>query len=103
MSFARGGRPGLLGTIARTAVISGTAQVTSNAINRRARLRWEQESAAQEAPPPPAATPPPPPPPAAAPAGGNQLADQLLRLADLRNAGVLTDDEFAAAKARLLT
>ena len=102
MSFARGGRPGLLGTIARTAVISGTAQVTSNAINRRARLRWEQESATQEAPPqaPPAA---PPPAMTAAPAGGNQLADQLLRLADLRNAGVLTDDEFAAAKARLLT
>ena len=99
MSFARGGRPGLLGTIARTAVISGTAQVTSNAINRRARLRWDQESAPQEAPPPA----PPAPAPAAAPAGGNQLADQLLRLADLRNAGVLTDEEFAAAKARLLT
>ncbi|UPO78103.1 hypothetical protein [Arthrobacter sp. Helios] len=59
MPFDRGGRPGLLGTIARTAVISGTAQATSNAVNRRARARSEREYAAanvpEQAPPPPPA------------------------------------------------
>lgn len=104
MPFDRGGRPGLLGTIARTAVISGTAQATSNAVNRRARARSEREYAAanvpEQAPPPPPA-PPQPAPPAAA--GGNQLTDQLTRLADLHSTGLLTDEEFAAAKARLLT
>lgn len=109
MPFARGGRPGLLGTIARTAVISGTAQATSNAVNRRARSRAERADAAQDVPaaaPPAPAAPPAGPEPAAplAPAAeGNQLADQLGRLADLHGTGVLTDDEFAAAKARLLT
>ncbi|SPD86392.1 protein of unknown function [Micropruina glycogenica] len=45
---------------------------------------------------------PPPPPPAAAPAPANDLITQLDQLAQLRAAGVLTDDEFAAAKAKLL-
>jgi hypothetical protein len=36
------------------------------------------------------------------PSGGGELAEQLSRLADLHGAGLLTDDEFAAAKARLL-
>lgn len=93
MSFARGGRPGLLGTIARTAVISGTAQATSNAVNRRARSRWERESAVQEVPMPAPV----------APAGEPQLYEQIARLAELHSAGVLTSDEFTAAKARLLT
>jgi hypothetical protein len=41
-------------------------------------------------------------PPAAAPAAGSSMADQLGQLADLHQKGVLTDDEFAAAKAKLL-
>ncbi|MBD8043863.1 SHOCT domain-containing protein [Arthrobacter sp. Sa2BUA2] len=105
MPFDRGGRPGLLGTIARTAVISGTAQATSNAVNRRARARSERDYAAanvpEQAPPPPPA--PPQPAPSAGAGGGHQLADQLTRLADLHASGVLTDEEFAAAKSRLLT
>ena len=48
-----------------------------------------------------AAPPPPPPAPAAAPAG-NDLMAELSKLADLKAAGVLTDAEFAAAKAKLL-
>jgi hypothetical protein len=47
-----------------------------------------------------ATSPAPPSPPA--PTEGRELADQLLRLADLRNSGLLTDVEFSAAKARLL-
>jgi hypothetical protein len=51
-------------------------------------------------------SPPPPPAPAAAPAPGPaaapSMADQLGQLADLHQQGVLTDDEFAAAKAKLL-
>ena len=94
MPFARSGRPGLLGTVSRTAAISGTPEGTATAATRRL-LRREPESAAPSARPP--AVPPPPP-----PAGGAELADQLSRLADLRSAGLLTDDEFAAAKTRLL-
>ena len=112
MPFDRGGRPGLLGTIARTAVISGTAQATSNAVNRRARARSERDYAAanaQAAPPPPPAPPPAAAPtspaaPTPAPAGGGaSLADQIGQLADLHAAGALTTEEFAAAKSRLLT
>ena len=95
MPFARSGRPGLLGTVARTAAISGTPQVSAK---RRAARREELETAAPGARTPPVPPAPAPPPPA----GGGELADQLTRLADLRSAGLLTDDEFAAAKARLL-
>ncbi|QSE91176.1 SHOCT domain-containing protein [Rhodococcus pseudokoreensis] len=103
----RMGRPGLLGTVARTAVITGTARATSNAMNRRAANKdaeqqarideaaqqqyAEQQAAQQQAPPPP-----PP-----APAGGD-LVSRLQELAGLKEAGVLTDEEFAAAKAKLL-
>ena len=103
----RMGRPGLLGTVARTAVITGTARATSNAMNRRAAGKdaeqqarideaaqqqyAEQQAAQQQAPPPP-----PP-----APAGGD-LVSRLQELAGLKEAGVLTDEEFAAAKAKLL-
>ena len=97
MPFTRSGRPGLLGTVSRTAAISGTPQGTANAANRRA-ARREQETAAPGARTPPVAPEPAPPPPA----GGGELANQLARLADLRSSGLLTDDEFAAAKARIL-
>ena len=95
MPFARSGRPGLLGTVSRTAAISGTPEGTATAATRRL-LRREPESAAPSARTPPVPLTPPP------PAGGAELADQLSRLADLRSAGLLTDEEFAAAKTRLL-
>ena len=50
----------------------------------------------QQAPPPQA------PPPQAAPAAGPSVADQLQQLAALHQQGMLTDEEFAAAKAKLL-
>ncbi len=98
--MGRMGRPGLLGTMARTAVIAGTANATTNAMNRRAAARQQPAAPttyAQEPPPPP-----PPPPAPAAPAGGDDLVDQLQRLGALHESGVLSDAEFAEAKARLL-
>lgn len=89
---------GLIRGMARTAVVAGTATAVSNRVSRRQAARWQQqeyEEQAQYAPPPP------PPAPAAPPAGGG-MTDELERLASLRNQGVLTDDEFASAKAKLL-
>jgi len=82
--------PGLLRGIARTAVISGTATAVSNRVSRRQAHRWAEQEAN--------AYPPEGPPPAA----GGGLVDQLKELAALREQGVLTDDEFAAQKAKLL-
>ena len=102
------GRPGLLGTVARTAVIAGTATVTTNAIHRHGAQRAaekdayaEQQQAAQQqyAPPPPPPQDAPPPPAA----GGTDLVSRLKELAQLKEAGALTDEEFAAAKAALLS
>lgn len=96
----RMGRPGLIGTMARTAVISGTATAVSGNVARRQAQRAQGAAQPQQAAPPP-----PPPAPAAAPpatAATDDLIDQLGRLADLKAAGVLDDAEFAAAKARLL-
>jgi hypothetical protein len=101
MQFARSGRPGLLGTVARTASISGTAQAKANAVNRPAARREQKSGLWDDAPvdaAPHARTPAAP----APPVGGKELADQLSRLADLRSSGLLTDTEFARAKARLL-
>jgi hypothetical protein len=104
MLARRMGRPGLIGTVARTAVIAGTASATANAVNRRQATRAQQQAeaqayeqqqyAAQQAPPPP-----PPAPSAAADVG---LGDQLTKLAELHQQGVLSDAEFATAKQRLL-
>ena len=91
----RMGRPGLVGTVARTAVIAGTAQATSNAVNRRQQARAQQQADAsayqeqQYAPPPPAPA-------------GDDLVSKINELAQLHQQGILTDEEFAAAKQRLL-
>lgn len=102
MPFARSGRPGLLGTVARTATISGTAQARADESSRRSahgELGAALPAATARNAGPSVRTPPPVSPP---PAGGGELADQLFRLADLHSSGLLTDDEFAAAKARIL-
>lgn len=110
----RMGRPGLIGTMARTAVITGTANATSRAMNRRAMARDEQRYAAdqynaqqaqqaqQYQQPPPAPAPPPTPAQVTDGPGPDDLIAQLKQLGDLRAAGVLSDAEFAAAKAKLL-
>jgi len=93
----RMGRPGLVGTMARTAVVAGTATAVSGGV----RNRQEQKAmAAQQAQAAPAAAPAPA--PAAAPAGDVDITGELTKLAEMRNNGILTDEEFAAAKAKLL-
>ena len=72
MPFSRAGRPGLLGTVARTVRLH-------DALSRDALKP---------------ATP--------TTAGGRELADQLSQLAELRSTGLLTEAEFTAAKSRLL-
>lgn len=88
--------PGLLRGMARTAVIAGTATSVSNRVSRRQANRWAQQDASaypqeQYAPPPPAPA-----------AGGEDRVQQLKDLAALKEQGVLTEQEFAAEKARIL-
>jgi putative oligomerization/nucleic acid binding protein len=88
--------PGLLRGMARTAVVAGTATGVSNRVSRRQAQRWGAQDAAaapQEQYAPPPAAP-------AAPA--EDRVDQLKELAALKDQGVLTDEEFAAEKARVL-
>jgi Short C-terminal domain len=92
---------GLIGGMARTAVVAGTATAVSNRVSRRQANRW----AAQEQPPEEYAPPPPPPPPPAAqpaPSSQNDMLDQLQQLGELKAAGVLTEAEFQAQKARIM-
>jgi hypothetical protein len=89
--------PGLLRGVARTAVIAGTATSVSNRVSRRQGQRWAQQEEAQQAPP--AAAPVAAPAPAA---GGQSTIDQLKELGELKAQGILTEEEFAAQKAKLL-
>ena len=83
--------PGLLRGVARTAVVAGTATAVSNRVSRRQADRWAQQE-----------EPPQAPPPAAAPATQQSTIDQLKELGELKAQGVLTEEEFAAQKAKLL-
>jgi hypothetical protein len=95
--------PGLLRGVARTAVVAGTATAVSNRVSRRQAERWQQQGSYPYSQPEPAYQEPAPqyaaPPPAApAPDPIQQLKD----LADLKAQGILTEEEFAAQKARIL-
>jgi hypothetical protein len=84
--------------MARTAAVAGTATAVSNRVSRRQANRWAAQEQEASAPPPQQYAPPPPP-------SGNGGADpiaQLKELAALKEQGILTDEEFAAQKARLL-
>ena len=85
--------PGLLRGVARTAVIAGTATSVSNRVSKRQGERWSQQEEQQQA-----AAPPPAP---AAPAASSPI-EQLKELGELKAQGILTEEEFAAQKARLL-
>ena len=87
---------GLLRGVARTAVVAGTATAVSNRVSRRQANKWSQQEEQQYA----EQAPPPPPAPAAAPE--DDMLAQLQKLGELHTSGVLTDDEFAAQKAKLL-
>jgi membrane protease subunit (stomatin/prohibitin family) len=82
---------GLLRMAARTAVVAGTATAVSGRVQRRQAARWEQEDAQQYEQ---QASPPEP--------EEEDASAQLQNLANLHNQGVLTDEEFAAAKAKIL-
>jgi hypothetical protein len=106
--------------MARTAVVAGTATAVAGSVSNR--QAGKQQAAAEQQAAEQAAfdsqaqladmqaqmdamqaqQAAPPPPPAAAPAAGGDLMAELTKLADLKAAGVLTDEEFAAAKAKLL-
>jgi len=78
--------------MARTAVVAGTATSVSNRVSRRQANRWAEQDAAayqEQAPPPAAAAAPDP-------------IEHLKELAKLHEQGVLTDEEFAAQKAKVL-
>jgi Short C-terminal domain len=103
---------GLIGGMARTAVVAGTATAVSNRVSRRQANKWasqDQQQAEAQAyeqqqayPQQPAyAAPPPPPQQPAAPAQEDMLT-QLQKLGELKAAGVLTEEEFAAQKAKIL-
>jgi len=110
----RAGRPGLVGTMARTAVVAGTATAVVGGVSRHQQGKQQQaadaeayqqqqaaaqqqamaeQAAAQQA----AAAPPPPAEPAEDP-----TITKLKELAQLKDQGVLSEEEFAAAKAKLL-
>ena len=91
--------PGLLRMVGRTAVIAGTATTVSNRVSRRQANKWAQEDQPQQQAyqEPPQQAPPPPP---AAPT--ESRIDRLTKLGELKQQGVLTDEEFAAEKARIL-
>ena len=122
MPFRRMGRPGLIGMAARTAVVAGTATAVAGGVRGHQQAKADQQyeaqqyeaqqqqaqmdaaaqqavaqqQAAQAAAAPASA-------PAAAPAaGGTDLVAELQKLGALRDQGILSDDEFAAAKAKLL-
>ena len=92
--------PGLLRGVARTAVIAGTATSVSNRVSRRQANRWASQVAQQYEEPPQQQYAAPP--PAPAPAAGEDRVQQLKELAALKEQGVLTDEEFAQEKARIL-
>jgi len=101
--------PGLLRGVARTAVVAGTATAVSNRVSRRQANRWNQQEEAQYyeqqqqqqqyyQPPPQQYAPAPAP----APAPAVDPIEQLQKLADLKNQGILTEAEFEAEKAKIL-
>ena len=122
MPLGRRGRPGLIGMAARTAVVAGTATAVSGNVQRRQQARADQQYESQQyeaqqqqaqmdaaaanavaqqqaamgvASQQAAAAP-------AAAAGGTDLVAELQKLAALHDQGILSDDEFAGAKAKLL-
>ena len=88
---------GLVRMAARTAVVAGTATAVSGRVHRRQAERWEaqdDQAYAQQQAAAAAAAPPPP--------QADDATAQLQNLANLHAQGVLTDEEFAASKAKIL-
>ena len=118
--MGRMGRPGLVGTVARTAVIAGTATAVSRGVSGKMNAKEQAAADAQTAQQADAQQDAAqqqqlaqqqaeidalknPQPAAAEPSGDTfDVVSELQKLAALKEAGALTDDEFAAAKAKLL-
>jgi hypothetical protein len=86
--------PGLLRGVARTAVVAGTASAVGGRVRHRQDQKWaqqEQQQYAEQQPPAPAPA-----------AGQSSVIDQLKELGELKAQGILTEEEFAAQKAKLL-
>lgn len=95
----RMGRPGLMGTMARTAVIAGTATAVSGNVQRRgaARAAGQQNAAAEQQAQQAMAAP------VAAPAmAPDDRYAKLKELGEMMTAGLLTEAEFASEKAKIL-
>jgi Short C-terminal domain len=92
--------PGLLRGVARVAVVAGTATAVSNRVSRRQANRWSQQDDQQYAQQEPQYVQAPAPAPAA-PSESDTIA-QLEKLGELKEKGILSDEEFAAQKAKIL-
>ena len=86
----------LLRTVGRTAVIAGTASAVGGRVQHRQNEKWAAQEQQQYAPQAAAAPPPPPAAPATDP------IEELQKLGKLHEQGILTDEEFAAEKAKIL-
>lgn len=86
--------PGLLRGMARTAVVAGTATAVSNNVSRRQAERWSADQAEQQAQYVQAQ-------PAPQTDVDDQMA-QLQQLAQLKDQGILTQEEFDAKKKQIL-
>jgi hypothetical protein len=110
---------GLIGMAARTAVVAGTATTVSNRVSRRQANRWAAkgetlpqgyaygynvEGQPQQPPPPQYQQAPAYAEPASLPPAddGDDMIEQLTKLGKLHDAGILTDEEFSAQKAKIL-
>ena len=102
MMRRRMGRPGLVGTMARTAVVAGTATAVSGGVARRQQAKAQQAADAQAYQEQQYAEPAPAPAPAPAAAPEQDTISQLKELAALKDQGILTEEEFAAQKAKIL-
>ena len=101
--------PGLIRGVARTAVVAGTATAVSNRVSRRQANRWSQQSEPQPQRPATPATAVLRGATAVRPAGsgarggsGTDPIEKLKQLAELRDQGILTEEEFTAAKTKVL-
>ena len=88
---------GLLGGIARTAVVAGTASAVGGRVRHRQDRKWARQDAEATEPGPVDEVPQQ----RSGPPAKDRL-QQLKELGDLKAQGVLTEDEFAAEKAKIL-
>jgi len=93
---------GLIRGVARTAVIAGTATAVSNRVSRRQANRWSQQEDEQYAQQQQQQQQQQYAQPAPAPAAGEDPIEKLKQLAELKDQGILTQEEFDAQKAKIL-